>query len=170
MPTQLTAEDFKQSLNAHVAEKGSEIYAKFGPRIGWNELMFILEDRAFCRYPCQIRFDADPLLPGELAHPVANSDRPEEGFTMFVNPFCCADLNRAVLPVLYQLVAVNYGEFASSDDAETFGACALGITKDDYYRALCEMDDQAAAASSAATPHQAQPGNQECLHSGNKFI
>jgi hypothetical protein len=28
--------------------------------------------------------------------------------------------------VLYQLVLVNYGEFVSADDAETFGASALG--------------------------------------------
>ena len=44
--------------------------------------------------------------------------------------------------VLYQLVLVNYGEFASADDAETFGANALGLPKDDYYQALCEMANQ----------------------------
>jgi len=46
--------------------------------------------------------------------------------------------------VLYQLVLVNYGDFASPDDAETFGANALSITKNDYYRALCEMADEIA--------------------------
>ena len=30
MPTQLTTDDFKQSLNGHVAAKGEEIYAKYG--------------------------------------------------------------------------------------------------------------------------------------------
>ena len=33
-------------------------------------------------------------------------------------------------------------EFASADDAETFGAGALGLSKDEYYEALCEMADQ----------------------------
>ena len=36
MPTQLTAEDAKQSLAAHVAAKGAEIYQKYGPTIRWQ--------------------------------------------------------------------------------------------------------------------------------------
>ena len=43
--------------------------------------------------------------------------------------------------VLYQLVLVNYGEFSSADDAETFGAAALGMSKDAYYHRLCELVD-----------------------------
>lgn len=44
--------------------------------------------------------------------------------------------------VLYRLVVVNCGEFASADDAETFGACALGLSKGEYYKALCETADR----------------------------
>jgi hypothetical protein len=44
--------------------------------------------------------------------------------------------------VFYQLVVVNYGEFASSDDAVTFGAAALGLAEDDYYRTVCELADR----------------------------
>ena len=51
--------------------------------------------------------------------------------------------------MLYQLVLVNYGEFASAADAETFGATALGISKDEYYEALCEMADEIGACGSA---------------------
>jgi hypothetical protein len=43
--------------------------------------------------------------------------------------------------VLYQLVLVNYGEFASADDAETFGAAVLGFSQPEYYHALCELAD-----------------------------
>jgi hypothetical protein len=39
---------------------------------------------------------------------------------------------------------VNYGPFASPDDAETFGAAALGLDKDEYYARLCELADQIA--------------------------
>jgi hypothetical protein len=39
-------------------------------------------------------------------------------------------------------VLVNYGEFASAEDAETFGAAALGLARDDYYQALCGLADQ----------------------------
>jgi hypothetical protein len=149
MATQLTADDAKQSLNAHVAAKGCELREKHGPHIGWKELVRVLEDRTCVRYPCEIVFDAAPLGAGEFAHPVARSDRPEDGFTMFVHPFFMTHLQRVPYLVLYQLVLVNYGEFASPDDAETFGASALGISRDEYYAALCEMADEISVCQSA---------------------
>ena len=142
MPTQLTAEDARQSLTAHVAAKGAEIFDKYGPRIGWKELQLILRDRECVRYPCEIAFDAAPLLDGEFAHPVPKSERPEDGFTMFVHPLFMTQLERVPHLVLYQIVLVNYGEFASPEDAEIFGASALGISKDEYYETLCELADE----------------------------
>jgi hypothetical protein len=139
MAIQLTAEDARQSLNGHVAVKGREIRAKYGPHIGWKELLRILADRACVRYPCEIVFDAGPLNPGEFAHPAAKGERPEEGFTMFVHPVFLTQLQQVPGLVLYQLVLVNYGEFASADDAETFGAAVLGLSQHEYYDTLCEM-------------------------------
>lgn len=142
MPTQLTADDARQSLNAHVAAKGAEIRARHGPHIGWRELQHIMADRACVRYPCEIAFDVGQMGPGEFAHPVAKGAQPGDGFTMFVHPFYMTQLERVSYLVLYQLVLVNYGEFASPDDAETFGAAALGISKDEYYNTLCTMADE----------------------------
>jgi hypothetical protein len=139
MSTQLTVADARQPLNEHVAARGREIHGKYGPHIGWRELQQILEDRACVRYPCEIVFDAGPLESGEFAHPVAKGERPEDGFTMYVHPFFLTQLPQVPYLVLYQLVLVNYGEFASADDAETFGAAALGLSRDEYYHALCEM-------------------------------
>jgi hypothetical protein len=134
--------DARQSLNAHVIAKGTEIREKYGPVIGWDELLRLMEDRACVRYPCDIVFDAGPLEPGECAHPVAKGDRPEDGFAMYVHPLFLAQLAQVPALVLYQLVSVNYGVFASADDAEVFGASVLGLTKDKYYRMLCELADQ----------------------------
>jgi hypothetical protein len=142
MPKQLTVDDFKQSLNAHVAAKGEEIHVRYGPHIGWAELQRILNDRAAVRYPCELVFDASALQAGEFAHPIPKGACPEDGFTMFVHPYFMTQLEYVPWLVLYQLVCVNYGEFASADDAETFGAAALGISRDDYYAKLCELADQ----------------------------
>jgi hypothetical protein len=139
--TRLTT-DARQSLNAHVITKGTEIREKYGPAIGWEDLQRLMEDRACVRYPCDLVFDASALEPGECAHPVAKGDRPEDGFAMYVHPFFLAQLSQVPAVVLYQLVSVNYGAFASADDAEAFGASALGLTKDDYYRRLCELADR----------------------------
>lgn len=142
MANTLTADDVRQSLTAHVAEKAAEIHAKYGPNLGWEQLQRLLRDRAYVRYPCEIAFEAAPLQPGEFAHPVAQGARPEDGFTIFVHPFFLTRLPVVPSLILYQLVLVNYGEFASADDAETFGAGVLGLTKDEYYTQLCGLADQ----------------------------
>lgn len=149
MSRQLTADDFKSSLNGPIAAKGAEVLEKFGPRIGWRELLGIVEDRSVVRYPCEIVFDAKPLLEGEVAHAEPKGEQPGEGFTVYVHPFFMTQLENVPHLVLYQLVRVNYGEFASPDDAETFGANALGLSKDDYYNTLCELADQLDPCGSA---------------------
>lgn len=142
MGHQLTEDDARQSLAGHVADKGRAIHEKYGPNIGWNQLQLILQDRAFVRYPCEIVFDSSPLQEGEFAYPAAKGDRPEEGFIIYVHPYFGTQPARVPQLVLYQLVLVNYGEFASAEDAETFGANALGISRDEYYHALCSMSDE----------------------------
>src|SRR4051812_23201831 len=104
MATQLTADDAKQSLSAHVASKGAEIFEKYGPNIGWKQLLQILADRACVRYPCEINFDAGPLGPGEFAHPVPKGEHPEAGFQLCVHPAYMMELESVPLLVLYQLV------------------------------------------------------------------
>lgn len=142
MGERLTADDAKQSLNEHAAEKGAEIQEKYGPHIGWNELLRILDDRGCARYPCEVVFDSNPLNPGEFAHPVAKGDSPDEGFRIVVHPYFSMRLQEVPYLVLYQLVLVNYGEFASADDAEVFGANALGMDREMYYRTVCGLADE----------------------------
>ncbi len=141
-PAPPSAQDARQSLNASAAAIGTKIYEKYGPRIGWTQLLQILEDRSCTRYPCQIVFDAAPLEAGEFAHPVAKGEHPADGFTIYVHPFFMMQLDQVPLLVLYQLVSVNYGAFAAPEDAETFGAAALGLDKDEYYHALCGLADE----------------------------
>ena len=86
--------------------------------------------------------DAAPLEPMEFAHPVAKGESPSDGFTMYVHPYYLTRLDRIAHLVFYQLVLVNYGEFATDDDAETFGAHALGLSREAYYSALCELADE----------------------------
>jgi len=139
---QLTVDDAKQSLSAHVADKGVTIYLHYGPEITWSKLMVLLEDRTLVRYPCEIVFDAEDLLDGEFAHAVQKGEHPEEGFVIYVHPFFSIEPELVPALVLYHLVVVNYGPFASSEDAENFGAAALGLTRDEYYDILCDAADQ----------------------------
>ena len=141
----LTIEDARESLRAHVAAKGTELRAKYGPYIGWADLPRLLLDREFVRYPCEIVFDVAELREGEFACPVPKGERPEAGFKMCVHPYFATQLEQVPAIVLYHLVAVNYGDFASASDAETFGSAALGIPVDTYYQILCEIADEISA-------------------------
>jgi len=149
MSTRLTADDARQSLGEHLAARGAEIQEKYGPRVGWNELLRILEDRACVRYPCKVAFDPAPLQKGECAHPVARGEKPEDGFVLHIHPLFLTQMDRVAHLALYQLVVVNYGRFASCDDAEVFGAAALGIPREEYYQRLCEMADLLEATEGA---------------------
>jgi len=82
MAKTLTADDARESLTSHVAAKGEEIRAKYGPHIGWSQLQQILQDRACVRYPCEVVFDAGSLAEGEIAYPAPKGSGPDE-----VSPF-----------------------------------------------------------------------------------
>lgn len=146
MAIQLTADDARQSLSAHVASKGAELHLKYGPHIGWTELKKVLQDRVFVRYPCELSFDSTPLLPGEFACPIQHGDSPESGFTIAIHPQFALRLDLVPALVLYQLVAVNYGDFASPEDAELFGAHALGMDREEYYQLVCGCADELISA------------------------
>lgn len=148
MCKQLTEQDARQTLHAHAECKGAEIYEKFGQEITWHQLKEILNDRASTRYPCEITFDSSQLFSGELAHASPRGKHPEEGFLIHVHPVLMTRLDLVPYVVLYQLVVVNYGEFASSEDAEIFAARALGMGKQEYYEALCSIVDEFAQCSS----------------------
>ena len=158
----LTLEDAKDSLTAHVATRGAEIHAKFGPVIGWSQLQAILADRAAVRYPCELVFDGEPLLEGECAFPVPLGATPEEGFRLCIHPFFATSPSRVPLLALYQVVAINYGSFASSEDAEAFGAAVLGLGREEYYEELCAMADEIAPDPPAGE----NPGEASGCHCG----
>jgi hypothetical protein len=152
MAAQLTLQDAQQSLTAHLAAKGAAIHAKYGPGVGYQQLQLILADRDCTRYPVEIVYSDAALRDGEFAHPVAKTDNPEDGFTMYVHPFFAVQPAHVPALVLYQLVLVNYGDFASPEDAEIFGSAVLGISSEEYYEALCELADLVSEGVATAAP------------------
>ncbi|HVV70019.1 MAG TPA: hypothetical protein VHI52_00580, partial [Verrucomicrobiae bacterium] len=69
----------RRDLSAQVAAEGAELCSKYGPGLAWDGLLSLLQDRAFVRFPCELRFDSEPLLPGEFAHASLKGARPEDG-------------------------------------------------------------------------------------------
>lgn len=134
-----TAETGKRALRDHAIERALFARERYGCPRDAATFLRILEDREIVRYPTAIEYDDASLLPGEFAHAEPLGERPADGFRLLIHP---RFRDRAgVLPLLaaYHIVRINYGEVATSEEAEVFGATLLGLPIDDYYDSLCDL-------------------------------
>jgi hypothetical protein len=136
-----TAEDGRQSLRDHVVLKATQARASRSGLIDRAAVTSLLTDRTVVRYPLGVRFDAEPLRPGEFACLEPLGAHPSDGFCLFVHPMLDRADDLLPLVVAYYIPSVNYGEVASHVEAELFGATLLGLEVEDYYRQLCCLAD-----------------------------
>ncbi len=141
MAEQLTAESAQTALRGHVVERAMEAKLKHGFWIDAEQITRLLDDRSVVRYPVGIRFDEEPLEPGEFAWAMPLGDTPAEGFCLFIHPHFEDHVEAWPLLIAYHIPSINYGEIVSHEDAELFGATLLGLEPDAYYQALCELVD-----------------------------
>jgi len=116
----------------------------------------LLLDRSVVRYPLGVRFDSEPLQPGEFACLEALGDHPSAGFCLFVHPMFEAEHDLIPALAVYYIPSVNYGEVATHVEAELFGATLLGLEVEAYYRLLCSVADAVPRAPDSA-PSSAPP-------------
>jgi hypothetical protein len=139
----LTIEDGQKALLHHIVEKGIALREKYGHCIDFDTLQKILKDGEFVRYPTRVEFKSRCVEPGFFAFTEqVSADDPTQGFVIYVHEHFKNRINDVPVLVLYHLVAVNYDAVATSEEAELFGATALGMKKEDYYRLLCALADQ----------------------------
>ena len=136
-----TAEEAQQSLRDHVVTKAIDARMARAGKIDRVTMMRMLEDRAVVRYPVGVRFDAEPLQPGEFACLESLGDHPRDGFCLYVHPMFENVDELIPLLVAYYIPSMNYGEVVSHVEAEMFGSTLLGIDVDEYYTILCSVAD-----------------------------
>ena len=142
MAYQLTLEDGQNALAQHAADKALRLREKYGRNIDYKTLRTILNDRDFVRYPTTIEFNSKALAQGFFAWARPVSQRPSDGFTLIVHEYFKDKPDDLPALVFYHLVTVNYGSLASHQEAENFGAAALGMEREAYYRLICRLTDQ----------------------------
>ncbi|MFG0257245.1 MAG: hypothetical protein ACF8GE_05020 [Phycisphaerales bacterium JB043] len=141
MSTRLTEQDGRASLREHVETKAHEARLSHGLYIDAEEIVRMLNDASVVRYPVGLRFDSSPLEPGEFAWAMPLGDHPSEGFCLFVHEWFESQPEAWALLIAYHIPSINYGEIVSHDEAELYGATLLGMSTEEYYRALCELTD-----------------------------
>ncbi len=138
----LTEEDGRKALLDHVIDRALLARDRHGAVIDESAIRAMLEDREVVRYPVTIVFDAAALEPGEFAWAEQAGERPSDGFRLHVHPRYAGRADALPLLVAYHLVRVNYGEIATREEAEVFGATLLGMEVNDYYAAICRLADE----------------------------
>lgn len=141
MPYTPNENDAKAGLRDHVLARAHLARTRYGPIIDDAAILRVLDDREIVRYPAGIRFDAVPLRAGEFAWAAPMGEHPREGYCIFVHPRFERQRDLWPLILAYYLPTINYGDIASSDDCELFGATLLGLDIDDYYNQLCGLSD-----------------------------
>ncbi len=137
---QPTEEDGKLALREHAILRAMEARHRYGD-IGAEEILALLKDPSLVRFPTILRFDSEPLEPGEFAFSAPLGETPSEGFCLFVHPYFQDKPEALPFLVSYQLVRINYGDVATHEDAEAFGAALLGLETEDYYQKVCALAD-----------------------------
>lgn len=134
-------DDARPSLEQHAIAKAFEARAKYGV-FDRESFLLLLQDRAFVRHPCALGYSATALEPGEIAWVEPRGEVPAAGFDLWVHPRFEGRDHATILVAAYQLVVVNYGDIATPELAELFGATLLGLEPDEYYRQLCALADE----------------------------
>ncbi len=133
--------DARLALSDHVAEKALAARGRHASLADAAALQRLLDDREAVRYPTALVFDAAPLEPGEFALAEAIGDHPADGFRLVVHPSLRDRPEDLPLAVAYHIPPINYGDIASPDDCELFGAALLGLEREAYYQRLCALAD-----------------------------
>ncbi len=142
MSQELTIDDAKKAMGVHVLEKGYMLREKYGTFIDYGILLKIMTDDNFVRFPTRIEFCSAKIEKGFFALAEKISKDSSDGYVIYVHDHFKKRLGDVPALVLYHLVTVNYGDFASSNDAELFASAALGMKQDEYYEHICHLADQ----------------------------
>ena len=140
----LTAEDGAAALRDHVASLASSARQRHGAGLARGEeaaVRALLADPEVVRFPTALAFDDGPLMAGEFAYAKPRGERPADGYTLCVHPCFAGRWDVVPLLVAYHVVAINYLDIATNEEAELFGATLLGMSAESYYARVCELAD-----------------------------
>ncbi len=141
MAKKLTEQDGKEALQDHVAQKAIQARVKCGLYVDAEAIIRLLGDREVVRFPVEVAFSKDHLHPGEFAIPQQKGENPRDGFWLFIHPHFENMPDAWPLIIAYHIPTINYGDVATSDDAEHYGAALNGLDVETYYQTLCDIAD-----------------------------
>jgi len=149
MNTTPTEADGRQALRDHLLDKAAAARERHPDLAAGTAALALLNDREVVRYPAGLRFDAGLLQPCEFGWAMALGEHPREGFCIVVHPAFELRPETWATILAYYIPPINYGDIATPEDCEAFGAALLGIEAEQYYDTLCALADSVGGAGPA---------------------
>jgi hypothetical protein len=130
----------EESLKDHLVNTAILAHQEHSPLSG-ERLLELLENRNLVRHPVKLVFENGSMAPHQFAHPELDG----ESFKLYVHPQLKHNAEMLAQAVAYFIPVMNYGSLINDDHCLIYGATLLGMTIDDYYRALCNLADSVGA-------------------------
>ena len=137
----------EQALRDHLVAQAVVAHHRYGS-LSADRLDEFLRDPQCLRHPVRLVYEFGEMAMHQFAHVDADwrGDDPA-GKVLYLRPGLRGEPAAVVLAVAYMVPVLNYRDVASDGHCLLYGATLLGLTVDEFYRAICTMADGLGAAA-----------------------
>ncbi|NNF43653.1 MAG: hypothetical protein HKN62_11535 [Phycisphaerales bacterium] len=136
----------REAFLGHLVDKATAARMKYGLYIDAEAIVKMLADSDVLRYPASLVFDAGPLQPHEFACVQPLGFHAADGYAICLHPAFRDQPEIWPLLISYHVPAINYGQIVDTTAAEIYGSTLIGLDREAYYQALCELADSIGCA------------------------
>jgi hypothetical protein len=137
---------FHPALFEHARFAAQRAHARLGGFLNPSNLDKFLEDNLCLRYPTRIIYDRTGLDPHQVAQPFYRQSRDGVFCDLHVDPELQKTPGSNYLVVAYMAAVINYGDAATPELAELYGALLTGIDQEMFYDKMCAVADSVRSA------------------------
>jgi hypothetical protein len=131
----------EDSLREHIAGQAVVAHHKHAP-LTFAGLDALLADPECLRYPTRLVFEFGEMAAHQFAQPdLDHHNSEEQGRVLYLRPLLRDRPDLILLAVAYMIPAINYGKVVTDEHCLRYGATLLGMTEEQFYKAICDMAD-----------------------------
>jgi hypothetical protein len=132
---------FHAALYEHARFAAQRAQSRLNGPLTPSNLEQFLADNLCLRYPTRIIYDRTGLEPHQVAQPFYRQSRDGIFCDLHVDPDLQKTPEINYLVVAYMAAVINYGDAATPELAELFGALLTGIDQETFYEKMCAVAD-----------------------------
>ncbi|MCC7374000.1 MAG: hypothetical protein IT581_05050 [Verrucomicrobiales bacterium] len=147
----------QQSLRDHLEAQAVIAHQKYSPLTA-EKFDALLHDPECLRHPVRLAFEFGEMAMHQFAQPDIDwRNTEQDGRVLYVRPLLRDRRDLLPLAVAYMIPVINYGDVISDEHCLAYGATLLGLTENEYYRALTRMSDDLGAEARVYTSGACEP-------------